>query len=175
MEKIRPFINIKGEDRYKEFRYYCLSEYMASITCFDDLPDLVLIEIFSYLSSIDILWGLTRLNCRLTMLVTERGFFHDINLSTAHYHQFNTILHFLSLNDIQSLAMDSDASPLQLTHWPHLPRLKTLRIIGVYNYDELSNFLLLHAATLTHLIVKSNERLIPVSVNNLYLNLFQMF
>ena len=141
---------------------------MASITWFDDLPDLVFIEIFSYLSSIDILWGLTQLNYRLTMLITERGFFHDINLSTAHYHQFNTILHLLSLNRIQSIAIDSDASPLQLTHWPHLPHLKTLRIIGVYNYDELSKFLLLHAATLTHLIIKSKEILIPVSVNDFF-------
>ena len=141
---------------------------MALITCFDDLPDLVLIELFSYLSSIDILWGFTHLNHRLTMLITERGFFYHINLSLARYHQFNTILRFLPLNDIQSLAIDSDASPLQLTHWPYLPRLRTLRIIGVYNHDDLLLFLLLHAATLTHLIIKSNERLVPVSINDLF-------
>jgi hypothetical protein len=113
---------------------------MASITCFDDLPDLVLIEFFSYLSSIDILWGLARLNHRLTILITERGFFRHINLTSARCHQFNTILRFLPLNDIQSLAIDSDASPIQLTRWPYLPRLKTLRIIGVYDHDELLNF-----------------------------------
>ena len=141
---------------------------MALITCFDDLPDLVLIEFFSYLSSIDILWGFTHLNQRLTMLIIERGFFYHINLSVARYDQFNKILHFLPLNDIQSLATDSDASPLQLTHWPYLPCLRTLRIIDVYNSDELSLFVLLHATTLTHLIIKSNERLIPVSVNSLF-------
>ncbi|CAF2398606.1 unnamed protein product [Rotaria sp. Silwood2] len=134
---------------------------MALITCFDDLPDLVLIEFFSYLSSINILWGFTHLNQRLTMLIIERGFFYHINLSLARYDQFNKILHFLPLNDIQSLAIDSDASPLQLTHWPYLPCLRTLRIIGVYNCDELSLFVLLHAATLTHLIIKSNERMVP--------------
>ncbi|CAF3239946.1 unnamed protein product [Rotaria sp. Silwood2] len=94
------------------------------------------------------------------MLINEQGFFSHINLSIARYHQFNTILCFLPLDDIQSLAIDSDASPLQLTRWPYLPRLRTPRIIGAYNYDDLLLFLLLHAATLTHLIIKSNKRLI---------------
>ncbi|CAF4166576.1 unnamed protein product, partial [Rotaria magnacalcarata] len=134
---------------------------MALVTCFDDLADLVLIEVFAYLSSYDILWGLTHLNHRLTMLITEQGFFSRINLSLARYHQFNRILNFLPLNHIQSLSIDSDASPFQLTHWPYLPHLKTLRIIGVYNYDDFSVFVLLHAATLTHLIIKSNERMVP--------------
>ncbi|CAF1004755.1 unnamed protein product [Rotaria magnacalcarata] len=134
---------------------------MALVTCFDDLADLVLIEVFAYLSSYDILWGLTHLNHRLAMLITEQGFFSRINLSLARYHQFNRILNFLPLNHIQSLSIDSDASPFQLTHWPYLPHLKTLRIIGVYNYDDFSVFVLLHAATLTHLIIKSNERMVP--------------
>jgi len=102
------------------------------------------------------------------MLITERGFFHHINLSSARYDQFNRILRFLPLNDIQSLSIDSNASSLQLTRWPYLPRLRTLRIIGVYNHDDLLLFILLHAATLTHLIIKSNERLVPVSVNSLF-------
>ncbi|CAF4136264.1 unnamed protein product [Rotaria magnacalcarata] len=134
---------------------------MTLFTCFDDLPDLVLIELFSYLSSIDILWGFTRLNNHLTMLIDERRFFHHANLSLAHYHQFNTILRFLRLNNIESLAIDTNGSSLQLTHWPHLSRLRTLRIATAYDLDDLSIFLLRHAATLTHLIIKSNERLIP--------------
>lgn len=48
---------------------------MSLITSFDDLPDLVLIELFSYLSSFDVLWGFTQLNTRLTLLLIERGFF----------------------------------------------------------------------------------------------------
>jgi hypothetical protein len=145
-----------------------MRRHMALITCFDDLPDLVLIELFSYLSSIDILWGFTHLNHYLTKLIIERGFFSHINLSLARYDQFNTILRFLPLNDIQSLSIDSDASPLQLICWPYLPRLRTLRIISVNNYDDLLLFLLVHAATLTHLIIISNERLVPVSVNALF-------
>ncbi|CAF1473915.1 unnamed protein product [Rotaria sordida] len=94
---------------------------MALITRFDDLPDLVLIELFSYLSSIDILWGFTRLNHHLTTLIIEKGFFRHINLSFVRYHQFNTILRFLPLNDIQSVSIDSYACPLQLTLWPYMP------------------------------------------------------
>ncbi|CAF3957340.1 unnamed protein product [Rotaria sordida] len=134
---------------------------MVLITCFNDLPDLVLIELFSYLSSSDILWGFTHLNQRLTMLIIEQGFFYHINLSLSKNHQFNKILHFLPLNLIKILAIDSDASPLQLTCWPYLPSLTTLRIIGTYNHDHLLLFLLLHAATLTHVIIKSNERIVP--------------
>ena len=135
-----------------------------SITCFNDLSDLVLIELLSYLSSFDILWGLTRLNQRLTMLIIERGFFHHINLSSARYEQFKTIVDFLPLNEIESIVIDTDASPLQLTHWPYLPRLRTLRIVGPYDLDDLLIFLLLHAATITNLIIKSNRRLVPVSI-----------
>ncbi|CAF3363864.1 unnamed protein product [Rotaria sp. Silwood2] len=134
---------------------------MAFFTCFDDLPDLVLIELFSYLSSIDILWGFTCLNHRFKMLITERGFFYHINLSLARYHQFNRILHFLPLNNIQSLAIDCDASPRQLNCCPYLPCLRTFLIIGLYNHDDLLRFLLLHAATLTHLIIQSSERIVP--------------
>ena len=140
---------------------------MLLITCFDDLPDLVLIELFSYLSSTDVLWGLTRLNNRLTTLITERGFFHHVNLSVARYDQFNRIIRFLPLNDIQTLVINHNASPLQLTCWPYLPRLTKLCIIGVYNYNDPLIFILLHAATLTHLVIKSNEKIIPVSLTSL--------
>lgn len=102
---------------------------MPSITHFDDLPDLVLVELLAYLSSVDIMWGFTRLNHRLTMLISERGFFHRLNLSSARHHQFQTILRFLPLNSIYSFTIDSDASPLQLACWPYLSRLRTLCIM----------------------------------------------
>ncbi|CAF2944820.1 unnamed protein product [Rotaria sp. Silwood2] len=134
---------------------------MSLVTGFDDLTDLVLIELFSYLSSTDILWAFTNLNHQLTMLITERNFFSNINLSNSRYDQFNRIIRYLPLDNILLLSIDSDASPLQLTLWPYLPRLRTLRIFGAYNYDHLLLFLLLHAATLNNLIIKPNERLIP--------------
>ena len=130
---------------------------MSSITRFDDLPDLVLIELLSYLSSIDVLWGLTDLNHPLTMIINEREFSHHINLSSARHHQFEKILGYLPLNEIRSLVIDTHVSPLQLLRWPYLPRLTTLCIIDSWNFDELSLFLLRHAVTLTHLIIKTNE------------------
>ncbi|CAF4427009.1 unnamed protein product, partial [Adineta steineri] len=65
---------------------------MSSSTTFDDLPDLILIEIFSYLSSFDTLWGLTHLNQHITSLLVERKYFRCVNLSSAHYFQFNKII-----------------------------------------------------------------------------------
>ncbi|CAF3473121.1 unnamed protein product [Rotaria sp. Silwood2] len=103
---------------------------MSSITVFNDLPDLVLLELFSYLSSTDILWGWAFLNNLLTSLITELGFFCHVNLSSAHRHQFDTILRRIPLNKIESLIIDIDASPLQLSRWPHLPRLITLKLKG---------------------------------------------
>ncbi|CAF4951536.1 unnamed protein product [Rotaria sp. Silwood1] len=79
------------------------------------------------------------------MLINERCFFHHVNLSLAHYHQFNTILRFLPLSNIESLAIDSDASPLQLTHWPYLSRLRTLRIDG---FTINSEYTIAYIATL---------------------------
>ena len=138
------------------------------MTCFDDLPDLVLIEILSYLSSIDVLWGLTDLNHRLTMLINERGFFHHINLSSARYDQFERILRYLRLNEIRSLLIDTHASPLQIPRWPYLPCLTTLCVIDVWNLDELSLFILRHAATLDRLIIKTNERSTAVGYYTFY-------
>ena len=89
----------------QRLRYNHSAKDMSSITCLDDLPDLVLIELLSYLSLIDVLWGLTHLKHRLT----------------------------------------------------------TLCVIDVWNYDELSVFLLLHAATLNRLSIKTNNRSIAVS------------
>jgi hypothetical protein len=130
---------------------------MALFAVFDDLPDLVVIELFSFFSSIDVLWSFTRLNDRLTTLLSERGYFRRINLSSARRSQFDTLLSLLTLENIDSLAIDSDASPLQLTRWPHLRRLKTLRLTGLRYFDDLLTFLLRHATTLTHLTIESNE------------------
>ena len=48
---------------------------MALITLFHDLPDLVFLELFTYLSQIDIVLAFANLNNRFRALVTERGFF----------------------------------------------------------------------------------------------------
>ncbi len=136
---------------------------MTLSTTFDDLPDLALIEILSYLSSFDILWGLTRLNQRITSLLIERKYFRSVDLTSAHHFQFNKIVQVIPLNEIESLTIDINASPLQLSHWPYLPRLSTLRLKGVREYNDVIIFLLLHAATLTHLTIDTRYEFNSVS------------
>jgi len=130
---------------------------------FENLPDLSLIEIFSYLSCVDALWSFSNLNSRLTTLLTERGFYRHVNLSSTRNKQFKTILSILRLNEIQSLVIDRCASPLQLKSWPHLPHLRTLRLHGVRNLIDAFKLTRKHANTLTHLTVQSTRYFYTVS------------
>ena len=109
-------------------------------TLFDDLSDLALIELFSYLSCADVLYGLTYLNHRLTALIAERASFRHVNLSSIRRRQFNTILCRLAVHDIETLVIDCAVSPLQLLTWPYLPRLTTLRLTGVRNFTDVAIF-----------------------------------
>jgi hypothetical protein len=133
------------------------------ITLFDDLPDLSLIEIFSYLSCSDALWTFSKLNIRLTALLFEQGFYRHVNLSSTRYYQFQTLLPLLRLDDIHSLVIDWYASPLQLSKWPYLPHLKTLRVKDIYDYFDICHFVLQHANILIHLTLESNEYYLRVS------------
>ncbi|CAF0831231.1 unnamed protein product [Rotaria sordida] len=98
------------------------------VAFFDDLPDLTMLEILSYLSCADALWTFSTLNNRLTMLLLERGVNRHVNLSSTQYYQFQKLLPLLRLNEIDSLIIDCYASALQLTKWPYLPHLKKLQI-----------------------------------------------
>jgi hypothetical protein len=138
-------------------------EAMEISTPFDDLADLVLIEILSYLSSTDALCAYTCLNDRWTRLLAERGFFRQVNLSPSYSRQFDHLLQILSLNQIETLVIDRSASPLQLRRWPYLPRLTRLHLRGVREYDTILSFVLLHAATLTHVTIQSDEYCVTVS------------
>jgi hypothetical protein len=126
---------------------------ITMISLFDDLSDLSLIEIFSYLSCIDALWSFSNLNSRLTTLLRERGFYRHVNLSSTRRNQFETILSILRLNEIQSLVIDRCASPLQLRRWPHLT---TLRLQGVRNFRDVFKFARKYGNTLSHLTVESS-------------------
>jgi hypothetical protein len=129
---------------------------------FDDLADLTLIEIFKYLSSLDVLWSFSCLNDRLTALLIERSCFRQVNLSLARRHQFDILVLCLPLNKIQSLIIDVEASPLQLYRWPYLPRLTRLLLKSISNFDDVSNFVVRHASTLTHLTLETIKHLINV-------------
>ncbi|CAF3343288.1 unnamed protein product [Rotaria sp. Silwood1] len=127
------------------------------ISLFDQLPDLTLLEIFSYLSCADALWSFSKLNSRLTTLLTERGFYRHVNLSSTGKKQFETIFSKLRLNEIQSLVIDRCTSPLQLKRWPHLTHLTALRLQGVRNFREVFKLAKKHSQTLTHLTVESSR------------------
>jgi hypothetical protein len=145
-----------------ERSHFSLPHWMALIALFDDLPDLAFIEVWTYLSSIDILWAFANLNNRFRALVTERGFFRYINLSPARLSQFDTLLFLLQLHQIESLVIDIEASPLQLSRWPYLPRLTTLRLKGLREFEDVSTFVLRHAATLMHLTFETNDLFMSV-------------
>jgi hypothetical protein len=140
---------------------------MTPISFFDDLPDLAVIEIFSYWSSVDALTGFTCLNHRLTSLLDERGFFRHVHLPSLRSHSFKALLCAVRLNQIESLVIDDSGSPRQLFRWLYLPRLTRLRLQGVREYDSILVFLLLHAATLVHLTIKSNKYYLTVSFHAL--------
>jgi hypothetical protein len=70
---------------------------------FDDLADLVLIEMLSYLSSTDTLCAFTSLKDRWTRLLAERGFFRQVNLSPTYSRQFYQLLLILPLDNIETL------------------------------------------------------------------------
>ena len=131
---------------------------------FYDLPDLIIIDLFSYLSSIDVLWAFANLNHRFRKLVDERGYFRHINLSSARLSKFDTLLALLPLNQIQTLVIDIGASFFQLTHWPHLPSLTTLRLYGLHDFEDASSFILRHSRTLTDLTLGTSDRFISVCI-----------
>jgi hypothetical protein len=127
------------------------------VTFFNDLPDLSLIEIFSYLSCVDAVFAFSNLNTRLTSLLIERGFYRHVNLSSTRYYQFKSILSLFQLNEIESLVIDCYASPLQLKNWPYLPHLRILIVKGVRELIDVFKFAKQHANTLTHLTAESSE------------------
>lgn len=133
---------------------------------FDDLTDLALIEILPYLSSSEVLWALSSLNDRWTLLLAERGFFRQVNLSPTYAQQFHQLLQIIPLNMIEILVIDRTASPLQLLRWPYLPRLTKLYLRGVRDYDSILIVILLHAATLTDITIRSDQYSLTVSDGN---------
>ncbi|CAF4684395.1 unnamed protein product, partial [Rotaria sp. Silwood2] len=140
------------------------------VTLFNDLPNLSIIELYSYLSSIDILCSFNNLNSRITRLLIERNNNRHVNLSSSRYKQFVRYLSLLRYNDIESLFIDCYASPLQLTYFPYLPNLRILKIKDLREFIDVFNFARKHARTLTHLTVELNQYFKTVSRIQNYLN-----
>ena len=154
------------EYNYKRYTIIIISSStlysMALTTKFDDLPDLFIINLFNYLSSIDVLWAFANLNHRFRKLVDERDYFRHINLFSARLSKFDALLALLPLERIETLVIDRGASPLQLTRWPHLPSLITLKLYGLCDFEDAACFVLRHSTTLEQLTLGTNDRFISV-------------
>lgn len=137
---------------------------MASITQFHDLPDLFFIDLFNYLSSVDILWAFTNLNNRIEALINERGFFRHIDFSASCLSKFDTLLTILPLNEIETLIINVEASSLQLSRWSYLPHLTTLRLYGLRDFLDATDFILRHSTSLMHLTLETNELFMSVCI-----------
>jgi hypothetical protein len=151
--------------------FFLVPHSMALITQFDNLPDLFFIDLFSYLSSIDILWAFNNLNNRIQAIINERGFFRHINLSSARLSKFNTLLTLLPLNQIETLIIDIEASPLQLSRWPYLPHLTTLRLYGLRDFIDAAAFILRHSTSLMHLTLETNDLFMSVCITRDHLQI----
>ena len=127
---------------------------MASITQFDNIADLFFIDLFKYLSSIDILSAFTNLNSRIQIIIDERGFFRRINLSSARLSKFDIRFTVLPLNQIEILIINTEASTLQLSRWPYLT---TLRLYGLRDFIDATKFILKHSTSLIHLNLETND------------------
>lgn len=137
---------------------------MTSITQFDDLPDLFLIDLFDYLSPVDLLLSLTNLNNRIQSLIDERGFFREIDFSSISLSKFDRLVRIIPLNRIETLIINVEASPLQLSHWPYLPRLTTLRLYDMRDFLDATDFILQHSTSLMHLTLHTNELVLSVGI-----------
>ena len=138
---------------------------MSSLTHFEHLPDLFLLELFHYLSSTDVLWSFINLNHRIQQLIRERGFFRHLNLSSASLYKFDTLLALVPPTEVRTLVVNIEASSLQLSRFPHLPHLTALRLCGVRQLKDAYDFILRHSQSLVHLTFETNDLFAPVSTH----------
>ena len=134
------------------------------ITSIFSLPDIVLLEIFQYLSSEDVLYAFADSeNIRLANLLREHGSFQQICLSSElsrsqYVFLSHGIWHYESVRSFVCKEIFCDFIAF-LTPCRMFPSLVDLRIQFIRGYhDSLQNFVLLHASTLTLLSVEVSEQ-----------------
>jgi hypothetical protein len=108
--------------------------------------------------------GIRQLEWSTTKIGQWTRFFRHINLSSARLSKFDTLLTLIPLNQIESLVIDIGASTLQLSRWPHLPSLTTLRLYGLRDFEDATSFILRHSASLIHLTLGTSNRFISVCI-----------
>lgn len=133
-------------------------------THFLSLPDVVLLDIFSYLSCEDILYAFGSFqDFHLLDLLTEYGAFRQICLSSQLPKHQNEVLasgiwRYDLVRSFVCKEMFSDFISY-LTPSPIFSSLIELRICSLRCLtDELSNFVIAHSSTLTNLSIKRDEQ-----------------
>lgn len=135
-----------------------------SSTRFTALPDLAVLEIFSYLSCEDVLYAFARLhNERLFRLIIERGAFQQICLSSQmdrqkYYDLARGVWRFDLIRSLVCREVFSDVI-VQFSPCPHFTSLTDLRLLAIGRVgDIVAPFILAHSSTLTHLTVKRRDQ-----------------
>lgn len=128
------------------------------------LPDIVLLEVFGYLSCEDVLYAFGDFhNVRLINLLGEHGAFEQICLSSKLSRQQYTYLSngIWRYDLVRSFVCKEIFSDyvVNLTPCQIFPSLTDLRVYYLTGYDDpLTKFLISHASTLTHLSIKLGEQ-----------------
>jgi hypothetical protein len=133
-------------------------------THFMSLPDLVLLDMFTYLSGEDVLYSFGDLHdLRVLDLLTEHGAFQHICLSSQlSRHQYQVLSKGIWRYDlVRSFVLKemfsdyiSHCTPCQI--FPSLTDLRVFFIRAVF--DDLSEFVIAHSSTLTHLSIKRSDQ-----------------
>ncbi len=136
---------------------------MAS-THFLSLLDSIFLEIFTYLSNEDILYAFVDLNdYHLTNLLTEYGAFQQICLSSQlPLRQYNVLSAGIWRSDLVHSFVCKDIFSDAANYFACckiFPLLTHLRLLFVRRLsDFLTEFVIAHSSTLTHLSVSSSEQ-----------------
>ena len=133
-------------------------------THFLQLPDIVILEIFSYLFNEDALFAFTDSNdIRMMNLLTEYGAFRQIYLSSQlclrqYYRLSNGIWRYDLVRSIVCKEMFSDAF-LHFLPCQRFPSLVELKLLSVCSFSESClEFVIAHSSTLTRLCIETSEQ-----------------
>lgn len=131
-----------------------------SLIHFIFLPDIVLLEVFSYLSCKHALYAFTGFSeHRLDHLLRERGAFKQIHVSShINCEQFNKLATDIwRYDDVRSLVCDEVFSDFGAYLIPQLSPLSKLRLLSLRcAEDALALLIRTQSSTLTHLSVSEN-------------------
>ncbi|CAF1030624.1 unnamed protein product [Didymodactylos carnosus] len=131
---------------------------MAS--CFNDLPDLVLFEIFQYLKSLDVLYSFSNFNERLYNLLWEKFYFRNIDLTCNDEHSriksdyvCSTILQFEG-EFVHTFRLNGQLDHTEQLQRLVLPNLKIVELIELPKTVDQLELLLLKIVNTSQITIR---------------------